>query len=772
MGAEGSFGQFLRAQRAVAQLTQEELAERAQLSPRAISDLERGINHTARKETARLLAEALGLEEPSRSRFLALARGRGEAISAVPSPRTKLPAPPTPLLGRGREIAEVTAALRATRLLTLTGPGGVGKTRLALEVARRTTGPWGDRRLFVNLEHIEAGDDAELVAHAVSRGLGIRESAGLDPVAAIVAETGDAALLLVLDNAEQVRSAAPLVSALLDACPGLSVLATSRRPLHLRGERRYPVPALTVEPEGNGRNAERPPAVALFLDRAGAVDPRNSYPEAALRAVEQICRRLDGLPLAIELAAARSSVLDPQAILARLSDPLSLLVGGPRDAPPRQRALAATLAWSHALLDPSVATVFRRAATFAGGFDLEAAEQVCGLGDRLDVFEALATLVENSLLNRIPGAGDSARFTMLQTVRDFAQDRLADSGEGDRLAAAHAGWLRQLAGRAGDGLTGPDQSRWLAVLDEEQPNVLIALRHALTAGAADLALELAGPLWRYWEIRGRLAEGRYWLQQALELPEGSPQLRSLAWRGVGNLARDHGDLDEAEHAHEQALALCRQTHDVSGVARCLNNLGNVLLDRGDAEQAAMRYEGVLALARELGDDLLVGLTTHNLGLAAHCGGDPREANTLLQQSLRTFECLGNEREVARCHESLARLASTTGRSGDAMAHHRQALARRHRLGDLAGVARSLEGAVRPLTSLGEPHRAAELLGAARALREQIGEAYTSDERADDLRNAARLARDLGDDHLARALERGAGAPVHVLLEGLGMRADG
>jgi predicted ATPase/DNA-binding XRE family transcriptional regulator len=769
MGAEVGFGQLLRAQRVAAQLTQEELAERAQLSPRAISDLERGINHTARKETARLLAEALQLEEPLRSRFLAQARGQ---VYAGARTRAPLPAPPTPLLGRERELAEVTATLQANRLLTLTGPGGIGKTRLAQEVALRAVGPWGDERLFVGLEHIQPGDDRDLVIHAVSRALGVRESPSQDPVAALVAATGESVLLLVLDNVEQVPSVAPLVATLLDACPRLTVLATSRRPLFLRGERRYPVPALSVEPEGDDPVVGRPPAVALFLDRAGAVDPRSTYGDAELRAVELICRRLDGLPLAIELAAARTSVLDPKAILARLADPLALLVGGPRDAPQRQRGLAATLAWSSALLDPDAATVFRRAAVFTGGFTVEAAEQVCRLGDRLDVLDALATLVESSLLTRGPGVGGSPRFTMLQTVRDFAQHRLADSAEADRLVAAHAGYLKDLVRTTADGLTGPDQSASLAVLDAEQPNVLAAVRHALATGDAELTLELTGPLWRYWEIRGRLTEGRYWLQQALELPGGTPQVRALAWRGVGNLARDHGDLDEARRAQEEALALCRQTQDLGGVARCLNNLGNVALDHGDAGEAAGCYQRVLALARELGDDTLIALTTHNLALATHRAGDPEETARLLQRSLRDFGRLGNEREVARCHSSLARLAATTGRPVDALAHHREALARSQRLGDLAGLARSLEGSVGPLTSLADPHRAAELLGAARALRERIGEAYTADEHADDLRDHARLVTRLGEEELARCLARGAALPVDVLVDGLRERPDG
>jgi predicted ATPase/DNA-binding XRE family transcriptional regulator len=767
MGAECSFGPFLRAQRLAAGLTQEELAERAQLSPRAISDLERGINRTARNETARLLAEALELAEPLRSRFLAAARGR-PAASPTGGPHGRLPVPPTPLLGRDRELAELTAAVRDTRLLTLTGPGGVGKTRLALDVARRADGPWGESRLFVSLAHIQATDDDALLAHALGRALGVRESSGRDPVAAFVAETGDAALLMVLDNTEQVPSAAPLVSTLLGGCAGLTVLATSRRPLRLRGERRYPVTPLPVTPETVGGGPDPPPAVALFLDRAAEVDPGREFGEDDRRAIEQICRRLDGLPLAIELAAARSSVLDPPALLARLGDPLSLLVRGPRDAPPRQQALAATLAWSHALLAPAATAVFRRAAVFAGGFTLDAAEEVCPLGEPVDVLEALETLVESSLLARTPAPASGSRFRMLQTVRDFAHDRLLASGEVDRLAAAHARYTGRLVTTVTDGLTGPDQARWLAVLDEEQPNVVAALRWGTTAGETDLALQLAGRLWRYWEIRGRLAEGRYWLQRALGLPAGSPQLRAPAWRAAGNLARDHGDLTEAQRAHEQALAMYRAEQDLEGVARCLINLGNVALDRGEADEAAACYERALPLAQELDAPVLVALTRHNLALAALRAGRPEDAAPLLRHSLRDFERLGDEREVARCHESLARLATVRGRPEEAMAHHREALTRRHRLGDLAGLARSLEGAVGPLIGLGEPHRAAVLLATARALRARTGEAYTADERDDDRRNQERLARELGEQELTRALERGSGTALDVVLAGLGM----
>jgi predicted ATPase/DNA-binding XRE family transcriptional regulator len=760
------FGELLRAERHTAQLTQEELAERARLSPRAISDLERGVNRTARKATARLLADALGLEEPLRSRFLAAARARPSGSTEAAGGPDRIPVSPTMLLGRERDVVEAVAVLAdpGTRLLTLLGPGGVGKTRLALEVLRRGAGSWGDDRVFVDLEHIRPEDDGNLVAHAIIRALGVRDVHGADPAAALVREIGDRVLLLVLDNVEQAQSAGLLVSQLLGECPRLTVLATSRRPLHLRGERRQPVPPLPSDAAGPGPGQERSPAVALFLERAAAVDPARTYGTAELQAVVEICRRLDGLPLAIELAAARSSVLDPHSILERLSDPLSLLVGGPRDASPRHRALAATLSWSHELLDDAAASVFRRTEVFAGGFTLEAAEQVCWQPDRPDVLGALTTLTDSSLLVRGAGTAGRTRFTMLQTVRDFAQELLAASGERDVVGRAHAVYVSRLVEAASGGLAAAGESRSLALLDEEQLNIVAALRQATAAADADLALGLAGRMWRYWEIRGRLGEGRYWLEQALGLPGGSSQLRALAWRGAGNLARDQGALEEADHAHAESLALCRADGDREGEARCANNLGNVALDRGNPQTACDWYRRALDLAGEIGDDLLVALTTHNLGLAARTTGDHGQAAALLERSLRDFQRLGNDREVARCHESLARLAAVLGRPQKAMGHHVEALRLRHRLGDLAGLARSLEGAVGPLTDLGDPRRAADLLASARQLRVQIGEAYTADERAEDARNLRRLAEVLGEDLLRQALDGGAGPAVDRVLD--------
>jgi tetratricopeptide (TPR) repeat protein len=510
------------------------------------------------------------------------------------------------------------------------------------------------------------------------------------------------------------------------------------------------------------------PAVALFLQRAKAANPHTAYGPVELAAVAQICRRLDGLPLAIELAAARTSVLGPVAILERLSNPLQLLVGGPRDAPARHRALVNTLEWSYQLLDEAAATVLRRAAVFAGGFTLGAAEQVCPLQDRINVLDAVATLTEGSLLQRTDGPGGQSRFAMLQTVRDFAQERLASSGEQTLVAAAHAYYLTGILATAAAALTGPDQGQWLTALDDEHLNALAALRHALATGNVDLALELAGHLWRYWEIRGQLAEGRYWLKQALALPGGSPTARAVALRGAGNLARDHGDYAAAQQTQELSLTLCREAGDRTGEARCLNNLGNIALDQGDSDAAAERYGEALTLGRGLGDDVLVALTSHNLALALRSVGDIAAAVVLLHRSLDAFEQLGNDREVARCQESLGRLAGAQGRFEEAMTHHVEALRLRLWLGDRAGLARSLEGVVIALLGLGDARRAATLLGAARRLREQIAEAYTADERADNVTSADRLTAELGAADFAAALEQGRASPIGDLLGWLGI----
>ena len=477
-----------------------------------------------------------------------------------------LASPFTSFIGREREVARVVELLAAARLVTLTGPGGSGKTRLALAIAERAPGDGYDAALFVSLAPIS---DATLVATTIAGAFGIRDAKrplreGL--IEALAARR----VLLVLDNFEQVLPAAALVSDLLAACPHLTILVTSRAVLHVSGEHVYRVPPLALPDLG-----KLPPlkqlgtiaAVRLFVERAQAANADFQLTDERAAAVAAICARLDGLPLAIELAAARTSVLAPQALLAKLDDQLRLLTGGPRDAPMRQRTLRDTIAWSDALLSGTARQLFRQLAVFAGGWSLEAAEAVCALTGDMDVFEGLAMLVDHSLVRQREDADGSTRFDMLETLREYGTEQLAAAGELDPARQRHAAYILELAERAAPQLYGPRQQSWFARLDAEYNNVRAALAYALEH-APLVALRLAGALGWYWYIRVPFAEGLQWLQAALaRTDETAGVARAWALTAEGTLLRELSHLDAAARALDEALRLFDAHGDIAGTVR-------------------------------------------------------------------------------------------------------------------------------------------------------------------------------------------------------------
>jgi predicted ATPase/class 3 adenylate cyclase/transcriptional regulator with XRE-family HTH domain len=690
-----------------------------------------------------------------------------------------LPIQPTALLGREEQMKALGALLRRgnARLVTITGPGGIGKTRLAIQVAAELVDAFPDGVWYVRLSRLS---DPNLVAPTIARTLGLKE-AGNQPLADILrAYLADRRLLLVLDNFEQVVEAAGEVAALLAICPGVRVLVTSRTPLRLRGEREValgplplpplPAPGQPLEPERLTQYA----AVALFVERAQAARADFAVTAANAPAIAEICARLDGLPLAIELAAARVRLLPPEALLARLAQGLQLLSGGARDLDERQQTMRAAIAWSENLLTPDERVLFRRLAVFVGGCTLEAAEAVCAAPDEaepdqtgpdevaplaLDLFDGLAALVEQSLAQQRVEGGEP-RFGMLQVIREYALERQVVSGETEALRRAHAAVFLALAERAETELLGPEQGVWLERLEREHDNLRAALTWA-QVGAAETGLRLVGALTRFWLSRGHLREGREWVERLLardgaatvETGEPAPA-RVRALLVGGTLALYQGDAAAAEPWLEQAAALALAEGDRRTAARALNNLGVLANQQGDWERAAVSFAEGLALWRRLGDQRGAASALNNLGDLTARQGDLERAAAVFAESLALNRQVGDRGGVAVCLNNLGWVARLRGALAEAEALHREALALSQELGDARRCAAGLEHLANCAGAAGQEERAARLLGAGAAVRETLGAPQPPEEQADTEAAVAPARAALGEEAWTAAFAAG------------------
>lgn len=670
-----------------------------------------------------------------------------------------LPVQSTPLIGRQQELAAVRQALLRTdvRLLTLVGPAGIGKTRLALEVAASLREEVGPRTLFVDLAPIS---DPALVVSTIAQTLGVSEERDQPLFERLKHWLRHKQLLLVLDNFEQVVTAASEVAELLAACSKVKILVTSRAPLHLSWEHEFPVPPLGLP------SRDRLPAldalvnyaaVALFIERAAAVKPDFALTRHNARAVAEICIRLDGLPLAIELAAARIKLLSPQAMLERLDRGLALLTGGARDLPTRHQTLRGAIAWSYDLLEANEQALFRRLAAFVGGCTLESAETLCNGegGFRTDVLEGLDSLVDKSLLRQEAQPDGGVRFSMLETIREYGLEQLTARGELSITRRRHAAFFLALAERAEPNLKGLDQGVWLNRLETEHDNLRAALEWSLGSDDVELGLRLGAALREFWFVRGYWREGRAWLERALSQSGGTlPTWRAKALNQAGILAWHLGDYRRAQVLYGESLALSRELGDKERIAQVLHNLGYVAQEEGDAGRAVSLLKESVALFRELENKPGIAWSLNTLGELARSQIDYPHAAALYEESLTMFRELGDQKRIALLIHNLGYVAQYQRDYGRAGALFEESLALYRETADKKGIAGCLAGLAGVAGAQGRLELAARLFGAAEGLHANIGGHIHYADRAEYDRSVAAVRARLEEEAFRSAWTEG------------------
>ena len=664
---------------------------------------------------------------------------------------TNLPAQLTALIGRKRELLEVADLLKAstTRLLTLTGTGGTGKTRLALEVAGRLVDDFGNGVLLVSLAPV---GDPLLVGPTVAQTLGVMEAGGQPLEERLQDELRDRELLLLLDNFEHLVAAAPVVANLLVACPRLKVLVTSREALNLSGEQEYHLSPLSGQD-----------AAALFAERARTAQPGFVITPANAAAVADICARLDGLPLAIELAAARVKLLPPEALSVRLQRPLELLVGGARDRPSRQQTLRATIDWSYGLLDPAEQRLFARLSVFAGGFTVESAEAVCDDGGALGmaVLDGLASLLNKSLVRRQGEDDARPRLLLLETLREFASERLRAGGDAEAVAAQHAAYFLTMAEQAEPALWTAGQERWFQSLDLEHDNLRAALAYSIALPDPETATRLAGALGAYWEGRGQNVEAHRWLDAALAAGPATPLSRARALMAKSRLLLIiEEDAGRARPLLEESLALLRQSGEAKWVVVTVCHLAQATRRLGEHGRADSLFEEGVELARRQGDPWVLALALNNRGddLVEHLG-DFARARPMLEESLSLRRALGEKRGVALTLINLGALTLREGHAERAVPLYEEGLTLAREVGLVPHTAWALAGLGLAAVYQGASERAVPPLRESLQLARDLRDRYTI---AECLSGLASVAADRAE--LSRAVRLwGAAERLHQLL---------
>ncbi|HEX8732535.1 MAG TPA: tetratricopeptide repeat protein [Ktedonobacterales bacterium] len=763
----------LQQRRTARGLTQEELAERAGVSVRTLSDIERGVSRFPHRDTLRLLGEALDLTPDEIVALQQVARHPpiASVSGSVANQPSRAPDEETPLIGREREVQALRQMLTDGQhhLITLTGPAGIGKTRLALTLAQSLRQEFAERVTVVDLTSVT--DPAYVVA-ALAHALDLRERGGQPILETLIGGLADQRRLLVVDSAERALEARPVFSAILAHCHAVALLLTSRHPLEITGERIFPVPPLATPDLRKPMPPDQllsAPAVALFIERAMAGQTGYAVTPVVARTSAKICVRLGGIPLAIELAASWSDRLAPQEILAQLAAGsggalLALLTRRTGGGPARQRSMRDALAWSYHLLDAQAQVIFRRLGVFVGSWSLEGAEAVCAPPASADVelVDALTRLARHSLIFPAPTHDGSPRFTMHAVIASYAATLLDERRERAAIARRHAEYYADLAERLEQGLTGAEQAQSLARLVDEYENIRAALLWTREHRELDLGLRLVGALWWFWETRGYVTEGREWAEGMLRLLESggsardesaarayycatilaagrqdyaraeryahvflektdSPPKRARALLTLGNIAKFKGERAQASAFYADGLAALRELHDTKGTLVALNNLSALTIEQGDLAQALPLVEESLAIKRQIGDQRGVAVSLMNLGEIEKLRGAMAAARQSLAEGLQMFEELDDRQGIALALNNLGELAYAQGDDAEAISRFEASLRCAEQTEDMAGVARARLRLGEALARQGAHTQAEGELRASLALFESLGQ---------------------------------------------------